>query len=161
MPRLIEENENEKAMENGIERLRSHSRANTIRIFLVDDSNVFIRVASQFLSLPPKYEIVGSSTSGELAIDQIRNLKPDLVIIDLVMPGMNGMEAARLVKKMALSPRVILISFQENPEYRSTAKAVGADGFLTKTDFGDKVIPTIDELFFGSKSAQENNYVAI
>ena len=94
-------------------RVRTRSTKSAIRIFIVDDSADFRGVVSRFLSLQPRYKVVGSSPSNDLAIDQIRDLKPDLIIIDFVLPWMSGMEAARLVKKQPVSPRVIIMSFQE------------------------------------------------
>src|SRR5258708_16709543 len=107
--------------------VKSQSARRTIRIFFVDDSSVFIGVASRFLSLKPEYKVVGHASSGACAIDQIRELKPDLVIMDLVMPGMSGFEATRILKSTALSPRVLVTSFSDHPEYKSSAEETGAD----------------------------------
>ena len=70
--------------ETDILRVRTQSTKSAICIFIVHDSYDFIGVVSWFLSLQPEYEVMGSSTSGDLALDQIRDLKMDLVIIGLV-----------------------------------------------------------------------------
>ncbi len=156
--RIIEENVNAKAPA----RARSQSMGGTIRIFIVDDSAVFIGVATRFLSIPPKYEIIGSSTSGIQAIQQISDLKPDLVIVDLVMPGdLSGLETTNRVKKLAIAPHVIITSFQDDAEYRQAAMAIGADGFLAKRDFGSQISSVIDNLFSNFQPTAEGEPVEI
>src|SRR5262245_33462490 len=118
-----------------------------IRIFLVDDSQQFLGVAKRFLQMQPSYEVVGSSNSIQQAFAQISLTQPDLVIIDLVMPGMNGLEAARRLKKQSASVRVIVVSLQDEDEYADSAEVSGADGFIAKTDFCEKLVPFIDTLF--------------
>ena len=113
----------------------------------MDDSSIFIGVASRFLSLMPGYEVVGNASSGACAIDRIRELKPDLVIMDLAMPGMDGLEATRLLKAALCSPRVLVTSFHDTPEYRSGVEETGADGFLPKMEFGSRAVPMIEEMF--------------
>ncbi len=124
-----------------------------VRIFLVDDNADFLLGATRFLSLTPHFEVVGTATSGRFALDQIGQLKPDLVILDMVMPGMSGIEAARLLRAQAPSIRIILTSFQEGREYQISAEAVGADAFLSKSGFGEHVNMFIENLFHSPKAA--------
>ena len=125
----------------------------SVRIFLVDDNADFLLGATRFLSLTPHFQVVGTATSGRFALDQIPQLNPDLVIMDMVMPGMNGIEAARILKSQSSSIRVILTSFQEGREYQLSAEAVGADAFLSKSGFGEHVNMFIDSLFHSPKAA--------
>jgi DNA-binding NarL/FixJ family response regulator len=119
----------------------------SVRIFLVDDSADFLLGATRFLSLTPRFEVVGTATSGKFALEQIGQLKPDLVIMDLVMPGMSGIEAARILKTQTASVRLIMTSFQDGPEYQMSAREVGADAFISKSGFGEQVNTFIDSLF--------------
>src|SRR5258706_5886314 len=125
----------------------------TVRIFLVDDNADFLLGATRFLSLTPHFEVVGTATSGRFAIDKIGQLNPDLVIMDMVMPGMDGIEAARIIKTESASIRVILTSFNEGQEYQMSAEAVGADAFLSKSGFGEHVNLFIESLFRSPKAA--------
>jgi DNA-binding NarL/FixJ family response regulator len=118
-----------------------------IRIFLVDDSRQFLGVATRFLQMQPSCEVVGSSDSVQTAFTQISITQPDVVIVDLVMPGMNGLEAARKLKAERASLRVIVVSLQEGEEYADGAEMSGADGFIPKGDFCEKLVPFIDTLF--------------
>ncbi|MEM2126059.1 MAG: response regulator transcription factor [Candidatus Methanosuratincola sp.] len=118
-----------------------------IRTLLVDDSPEFLDAAERFLSSDPNIEIVGSALSGKEAIEQIAALNPDLVLMDLAMPGINGLETTRRIKAEPEAPRVIILTLHDNPEYRAASESVNADGFVAKSDFGVELIPLIRLIF--------------
>lgn len=118
-----------------------------MRIILVDDSKDFLDVAEKFISADPDIEIAGRATSGSEAIAMAEKLKPDLVLMDIAMPGMNGLEATRIIKKTENPPKVIMLTLYDNPEYRSVADAVKADGYIGKSDFAVQLLPLIHKLF--------------
>jgi len=117
------------------------------RVLLVDDSPEFLESASHFLTTDPQLEIVGRAYSGRGALEQVPVLKPDLVLMDLSMPEMNGLDATREIKSAPGGPRVIILTLHDNPEYRAAAEAVQADGFVAKTELGLQLLPLIQELF--------------
>jgi DNA-binding NarL/FixJ family response regulator len=118
-----------------------------IRTLLVDDSREFLHAASQFLSVDPHIEIIGEFLSTREALEKINELNPDLVLMDLAMPHINGLEATQLIKEHEQPPRVIILTMHDNPEYRHASQAVQADGFIAKSDFGVELIPLIGEIF--------------
>jgi len=122
-------------------------RAAARRVLLVDDSAEFLDSASHFLNTDPRIEIVGRAYSGKGALEQVPVLKPDLVLMDLTMPEMNGLEATRALKSQPDGPRVIILTLHDNPEYRAAAEAVRADGFVTKTELDFQLLPMINRLF--------------
>lgn len=122
-------------------------RMSSLRIILVDDSPEFLESAVRFLSADPRIHIVGRALSGRDALNQIPSLKPDLVLMDLAMPEMNGLEVTRQIKAQPRAPRVVILTLYDTPEYRSAAEGVGADGFITKSDFGTQVLPMLEVLF--------------
>jgi DNA-binding NarL/FixJ family response regulator len=67
--------------------------------------------------------------------------------MDLAMPEMNGLEATRQIKALSNPPQIILVAMYDNPEYRSASKAVHADGFIPKSEFGEQLFPLIQLLF--------------
>jgi DNA-binding NarL/FixJ family response regulator len=119
----------------------------SIRTLLIDDSREFLRAASQFLSADPNIEIVGKYHSTKEALQQLGKLAPDLILMDLAMPDINGLEATQRIKDQADPPRVIILTMYDNPEYRQASEAVKADGFVAKADFGIQLVPMIKEIF--------------
>lgn len=118
----------------------------SLRILLVDDSLAFLESATRFLAIDKKLEIVGRVLSGEEALVQVPQLCPDLVLMDMAMPGMNGLEATRQIKERSSSPYVVVLTLNDGSEYRTAALAVGADGFVTKSEIGTALLPLIHSL---------------
>ena len=121
----------------------------TIRALLVDDYADFLESASQFLSTVPHIQVVGCAHSGSEALQAVDRLRPDLVLMDLAMPGMSGLEATRRIKAQAGAPRVVIVTLHSSPGYRIAARAAGADGLVSKSEFGEDFLPLIRDLFGG------------
>lgn len=104
----------------------------TIRVMLVDDHAVVRSGLSAFLSVHPDLELVGEAEDGEQAVLRANLLKPDVILMDLMMPGMDGVAATQAIKKQHPSIQIIaLTSFQEDELVRNALKA-GAVGYLMK-----------------------------
>jgi DNA-binding NarL/FixJ family response regulator len=115
-----------------------------LKVLLVDDNPEFLEVAADFLSQHPGMEIAGLAHSGQEALLMVSELSPHLVIMDLSMPEMNGLEATRRIKSLSPSkPHVVILTLHEGDEFRSSAQAAGADDFVTKSEFGDSLVPLI------------------
>ena len=119
-----------------------------LRVLLVDDNPLFLNRASQWLSKQPGIHVVGQATSGKEGIEQVLLLNPDLVVMDLVMPTMNGHEAAQQIKRRSEATRVILISMH-NLETFSDNCLLNTDGFVPKDDLYSRLTPLIWTLFPG------------
>ncbi|MBV8887849.1 MAG: response regulator transcription factor [Chroococcidiopsidaceae cyanobacterium CP_BM_RX_35] len=117
-----------------------------MRILLVDDNLAFLESATRFLSEEAQLKIVGQLLSGREALEQIPQLYPDLVLMDLAMPEMNGLEATSWIKKQPNAPYVVILTLNDSAEYRAAAEAVGADGLISKSEFGMKLLPLIYSL---------------
>jgi DNA-binding NarL/FixJ family response regulator len=117
-----------------------------IRTLIVDDSNIFLESVEYYLSTFPYVQVVDKATSGSEAIEKIGKYKPDLVLMDIDMPEMNGLEVTRHVKMQSDSPFIIIVSY--NNEYKTLAIDAGADGFISKFDFALNVMPLIDSMFY-------------
>ena len=112
--------------------------------FLVDDSPSFLQSAARFLASDERIEIVGVALSAQEALGEVERLKPALVLMDLTMPGMNGLEATRLLKAAPNPPRVIILTLYDTEEYRQAAQQSHADGFIAKSDLGQKLLPLLE-----------------
>ena len=119
----------------------------SVRTLLVDDSPEFLGAAARFLATDPEIEIVGYALSARKAIEEVTRLQPDLVLMDVAMPEMNGFVATRQIKERPNPPRVIVLTLYDNDEYRAQARAAGADGFVAKSEFGTQLLPLIHTLY--------------
>lgn len=131
-----------------------------IRILLVDDSPEFLESAAGYLAAQPDLCVIGRALSGQAALEQAAARRPDLVLMDIAMPSMNGLEAARQIKTWPAPPRIIILTLHDNPEYRSAAAAVQADGFVAKSDFGVQLLPVIRALFAARPEPVEGSELA-
>jgi DNA-binding NarL/FixJ family response regulator len=121
--------------------------ASSIRVLLIDDNPKFIAAAAHFLATVPGVTVVGCALSGQEGLAQIANLQPDLVLIDVAMPKLSGLEATRQIKAQPNSPCVVILTMHDSREYRAAAEIVGAEGFITKSEFGDQLPTMIYTLF--------------
>jgi DNA-binding NarL/FixJ family response regulator len=116
------------------------------RILLVDDNRTFLEAAVRALMADPRIEVVGSALSGQEGVELVIQRRPDLVLMDVAMPGMNGMEATRLIKSQPNAPRVVILTSHDLSHYRAAATAVGADNFISKADFDSQLFPFLEAL---------------
>jgi DNA-binding NarL/FixJ family response regulator len=124
------------------------SNVEPIRVFLIDDSIGFILSAEKFLGTYPQVEVVGHEMSARRALPLLQKLKVDVVLLDLIMPEMDGLEFLRCVKgKPEEAPVVVILTLFDDPSYRQAAEAALADGFVPKTEFGTQLMPLISRLF--------------
>jgi DNA-binding NarL/FixJ family response regulator len=120
---------------------------NRLKLLLVDDNPDFLTVAANFLSQHSSIQVVGLTESGESALGMVRDQSPDLVLMDFSMPGMSGLEATRRLKLLIPPPQVIILTMHEGAEFSTSAHRAGADAFITKSEFGDALLPAIGRLF--------------
>jgi DNA-binding NarL/FixJ family response regulator len=104
----------------------------TIRVVVVDDSLSFREALVGFLAGLPALVVVGEASDGREAIDLVGQTTPDVVIMDVVMPGMDGIAATRALKRLQPSPRVIVCTLVEDQVLQEMALAAGADAFVLK-----------------------------
>ncbi len=118
----------------------------TIRVLIVDDSPAFLRSVSQLISTYQEFQLVGEASSAAGALRQVRLLRPDLVLMDVVMPDMNGLEATRLLKSEPDAPRVIICTLYATAQHEEAARAAGADSFLPKSALSKKLLHVAQSL---------------
>lgn len=114
-----------------------------IRILLVDDSQRFRESALRFINTHINYSVLSWATSGEEAIKKIHQFNPDLILMDISMPGMGGLEATKVIKEIQSKTKVFILTISSGSEYNEEAFSAGADYFITKSDFATKLIPAI------------------
>lgn len=102
------------------------------RVLLVDDNSAVRSLVRRLFELEPDFEISGEAENGRDAVEKAENLKPDLIILDLSMPVMTGLDAAPLLRKLLPNARIILFTVQEGREIERLACAAGANSVVSK-----------------------------
>jgi DNA-binding NarL/FixJ family response regulator len=122
-----------------------------IRLLLVDD-NVNVRKGlRKMLNRSPEIEIVGEAENGREALDLMKDLDPDILLLDVEMPGMKGYEVARRLKDSGSSTRVLALSGYNEKRYILSMLANGAVGYLTKDDATQYLLSAVQEVAAGSR----------
>ncbi len=116
----------------------------TVRVLIVDDQKSFRRAARSVVELTPGFVVVGEAESGEASLDTARVVRPDLVLMDVRLPGMNGLEASRRMLEACLGrpPVVLLLSTDEPGDYADDWAECGAAAYLAKAAFGSESLST-------------------
>jgi DNA-binding NarL/FixJ family response regulator len=123
-------------------------RAGTIRLLIADDHRLFAESVARSLELDDRIEIVGLARDGREAFDLTGELKPDVVLMDLLMPVMDGIEATRLIRESFPATTVLVLTGSDSHEDMERARAAGAAGYLTK----DRTSDDLNETLFGLAS---------
>ena len=121
----------------------------TLKILLVDDQKFVQQKLQQMLSSQIDLQIVGIAGDGEQAIAQVESLEPDVVLIDIEMPTMNGIEATKIISQRFPSCKVLILSSHDRQEYVQKIIAAGADGYLLKSTPSEDLIAAIHSVCRG------------
>ena len=126
-------------------RVNSQSKpaTNTLRILLVDDQKFVQYKLRDMLSTDANLEIVGTASDGEIAIAKVESLKPDVILIDIEMPKMNGIEATKIISQRFPDCKILIFSSYEHQEYVQKIIAAGADGYVLKSTPAEDLVTAI------------------
>lgn len=111
-----------------------------VRVLIVDDQEAFRSAARMVVDLTDGFEVVGEAASGEAGLDLVESARPDLVLMDINMPGIDGLETTRRITETRPETKVIIFSTYEPGEYDSRARDAGAVAFVSKADFEPSVL---------------------
>ena len=118
----------------------------TVRILLADDHKVVRQGTRALLSTIPEWEIVGEADNGRDAVALTVELKPDIVILDITMPELNGLDAARQIKRKSPQTEILIFTAQETEKLVHDVFDSGARSYIMKTDAADHLIDAIKAL---------------
>jgi DNA-binding NarL/FixJ family response regulator len=117
-----------------------------LNILLADDNEAFALAIRQFLRMIPGAQVVGQAYSGLEALALAQELRPDLVVLDIALPDMSGLEVARQMQSWPSAPRIVFLSMHDGAAYRATARELGAIAYVGKTDFVADLLPMLENL---------------
>lgn len=103
-----------------------------IHILLADDHTILRAGLKMMLNAQPDMEVVGEASDGRQAITETQRLQPDIILMDITMPEMNGIEATRQIKKLVPESRILILTMHEHDEYVFQALRAGASGYMLK-----------------------------
>jgi len=130
-----------------------------LRILLADDHEVVRRGLRSILETQPEWEICGEAATGREAVEKARQLKPDVVVLDISMPELNGLEAARQMLKELPQTEVLILTMHESEDLVGVAVTVRARGFMLKSDAGRDLVAAVKALaehkpYFTSRASE-------
>ena len=120
-----------------------------VRVLIVDDQAPFRSAARMVVEMSDGFEVAGEAQSGEEGVELAAKLRPDLVLMNVYLPGFDGLEATRRITATGHAPRVLVMSTHESEEFAEAALGAGAIAFIPKSEFG------MDELATAWAEAKE------
>lgn len=112
-------------------------------MLLVDDNPLFLEEAGAWLSRQAEVEVVGTATSASEGLALAARLRPRVVLMDVALPGLNGIEATRRLKLSPNAPAVLILTLYGDAAYRAAAAAAGAEEFLCKSELATELLPSL------------------
>lgn len=122
---------------------------NKIRVMIVDDHELIREGLSRIIDMEENIEVVYKAKSGQEAIDSLKNISVDLILLDINMPNMNGIETLKKLKKSHSKIKVVMLTVYDDVEYVSQSVNLEADGYILKDSDSDTLIKTIKIVYEG------------
>jgi DNA-binding NarL/FixJ family response regulator len=129
-----------------VDRAVQRTEMKTARLLIVDDHEIFRRGLRALLEPSSEWQICGEAVDGMDAVEQCKSLKPDIVVLDVSMPRLNGLEAARLIRRENSESKIIIITQHDSPQIRTAAFEAGARAFVTKSAVGSELVTALRNL---------------
>jgi DNA-binding NarL/FixJ family response regulator len=124
---------------------------NSITILIVDDHTLIRETWSFILNADSRFNVIAACGSGEEAVELVKQFRPNIVLMDINLPGINGIEATALIRKYAPGTKIVAISLHTQPAFVQKIMQNGASGYVTKSSGRQEMIKAIEEIFFGKK----------
>jgi DNA-binding NarL/FixJ family response regulator len=123
----------------------------SIRILITDDYADWRRQVRSLLQARPEWQVIAEASDGLEAVQKAQGVKPDLILLDIGLPKLNGIEAARRIQQLSPSSKIIFLSQNNDLEIVRAALSTGARGYVRKTDVKKELIPAMDAVLLGKQ----------
>ena len=127
---------------------------NTIRVMIADDHALIREGIKQILELENDIKVIAQAGDGEETLRKSLELNPDVILLDINMPRINGIETLRRLKDLGVSSKVIMLTIHEDKEYVLETKKIGANGYALKDSDADTLIKAIRDVYKGKNYIQ-------
>ncbi len=104
-----------------------------LKVIIVDDNELFRKVLAKFMKKQQQFQVIKQASNAHEAISLTQRLHPDLVLMDISMPGMSGMEAAQRIKQQFPNIKIVFVTIHEEEIYQTLVKSLNVDGFVCKS----------------------------
>ena len=134
-------------------------------MLVVDDYEPFRRFVCATLGKRPEFQVVGEASDGLEAVHKSEELQPDLIVLDIGLPTLNGIDAARRIRKLSARSKILFLSQESSIDVVREALSCGALGYLVKTQAGSELLPAVDEVLQGreflSREFSDNHFTRV
>jgi DNA-binding NarL/FixJ family response regulator len=134
-------------------------------VLVVDDYEPFRRFVSSTLRKRPEFQVVGEASDGLEAVHKSAELQPDLIVLDIGLPTLNGIEAARRIRQLSTGSKILFLSQESFTDVAREALSSGALGYLVKTNAGSELLPAVDSVLQGreflSSGFSDNHFTRV
>jgi DNA-binding NarL/FixJ family response regulator len=119
------------------------------RILIADDHYIVRQGVRSILTARPEWEVCGEAASGQEAVEAAMSQRPDVIVMDITMPGMNGLEASRRINNMDLGAAIIVLTMHEFAALSKDIRRTGAKGYVQKARAARDLVEAIDAVLHG------------
>ena len=123
----------------------------TTSILVVDDYEPWLRFVSTTLREQPELEVVAQVSDGLEAVQQAERLQPDIILLDIGLPTLNGIEAARRIREVSPTSKILFVSENRSPDIAEEALSTGAGAYVVKSDAGSELLPAVKAVLEGKR----------
>ena len=130
---------------------KAGGRGKSVRLLVVDDYEPWHDFVSKALLDEPELQVIGGVSDGLEAVQQAQQLRPDLILLDIGLPGLNGIEAARRIRGVSPTSKILFVSENRSPDVAQEALRNGAGGYVVKSDAASELLPAVKAVLEGKR----------